>query len=100
LQAELNAETSARPIRIIGINETGHESGNVLIIDGRNLPWLQDTAAAGVWQSWAVTFRDVIILDGYNKRVTAFNLTTHDLADGANYGELRALLIDAANRVE
>lgn len=100
MQAELNAETTLRPIRILGINEAGQESGNATIVAGRVLPWLQDTAGANVWQQWQVTYRDVIVLDAENKRVTAFNVTNQDLSNADNYAALRAILVEAANRSE
>lgn len=94
----MNTERTARPIRILGINQRGQESGNADMTAGRVLPWLQDTAAANVWKRWNVTFRDVIILDAENRRVTSFNLTSHDLSGAGNYAELKALLLDAANK--
>lgn len=100
MQSELNAEATPRPIRILGINEIGQESGNAAMTAGRMLPWLQDTADAGVWRQWAVTFRDVVILDAQNRRVTVYGLTQHDLANAENYAALKNLLIDAASRVE
>ena len=85
-----------RPIHILGVNFIGMESGNPIICAGRTLPWLQDVSAANVWNSWGVTFRDVVILDQNNKRVGVYNLTDHDLRVPANYAGLRALLISAA----
>ena len=85
-----------RPIHILGVNFIGMESGNPIICAGRTLPWLQDVSAANVWNSWGVTFRDVVILDAQNKTVGIYNLTHHDLRVSANYAELRALLISAA----
>lgn len=78
------------------MNEAGHESGNALVTDGRDLPWLQDVPEQAVWSSWAPTYRDVIILDGENKVVGVFNLTTHNLATPGDYDALRALFVAAA----
>ena len=100
MQSELNAESTLRPIRILGINEAGQESGNATIVAGRVLPWLQDTASVNVWQQWQVTYRDVIVLDAENMRVTAFNVTNQDLANSSNYAALKAILLEAANRAE
>lgn len=100
LQAELNAETTLRPVRILGINEAGQESGNATIVAGRVLPWLQDTVSVNVWQQWQVTYRDVIVLDAENKRITAFNVTNQDLSNADNYAALKAILLEAANRSE
>ena len=60
------------------------------------MPWLQDVPAVDVWSTWAVTYRDVIILDEDNVVVGVYNLTTNDLAVPANYAALRDMLISAA----
>jgi hypothetical protein len=57
-----------------------------------DLPILQDTAAAAVWTAWAVTYRDVVILDRDNRQVTVYNLTVNDLSNPANYDTLKTLL--------
>lgn len=100
MQAELNAESTLRPIRILGVNEIGHESSNSAMMSGRVLPWLQATADANVWQLWSVTFRDVVVLDAQNRRITAYNLTSQDLSNADNYAALKSILRDAANRAE
>ncbi len=56
------------------------------------MPLLQDTPTVGAWQSWAVTYRDVVVVDAQGKRRGAYNLTQHDLSVAANLAELRALL--------
>ena len=61
------------------------------------LPWLQPEEGQTVWTLWEVEYRDVVILGPDNERVGVYNLTTHDLADPANYAELRDLLFEAAN---
>jgi len=43
-----------------------------------------------------VEWRDVVILDPDNQKITTYNLTEHNLTDPANYAELKALLIEAA----
>jgi hypothetical protein len=83
-------------VRIVGLNEVGHESANDLMVDGRDLPWLQNTPAQNVWNSWQVTYRDVIVLDRRNVPVAVFNLTEHDLSDPFDYAELKQILIDAS----
>ncbi len=97
MQAELDALSSKVPIQILGVNETGQESGNSSITTGRVLPWLQDTAAQDVWQTWQVTYRDVIVLDAKNRPVAVYNVTTNDLSDADKYAALRTLLLDTAN---
>ncbi len=84
-------------VQILGVNGIGLESGNPTITSGRDLPWLQDTAAEDVWTKWAVTYRDVVILDSAGYRVGVYNLTEHDLADTGNFATLKQLLVDAAN---
>ena len=97
MQKELDAEGLAVPVQILGINAVGAESGNDVMCDGRDLPWLQDTAGEQVWQSWNVTYRDVVILNPQNERVAVYNLTTHDLATPANYDTLKSMLRDLAS---
>ncbi len=98
MQAEISAEPTARPVRILGVNAAGEEAGNSIICQGRRLPWLQDTAADGAWAAWRVTYRDVVVLDARNEVVAVYNLTLHDLAVAANRDELKALLRTAAAR--
>lgn len=96
MQAELDAEGLNVSVRIIGVNEIGHESGNADFTDGRDLAWLQETQDDRVWDVWGVTYRDVIILGGDNSVRAVFNLTTQDLEEQANYDELKSLFIEAA----
>lgn len=94
MQREL-ADTS---VRIIGVNEVGHETDyNATggICDGRDLPFLEDTADS-VWNTWDVTYRDVYVVDADGKLIEVFNLTDNDLGDDANYASLRKILTDAA----
>lgn len=46
-----------------------------------------------VWDSWQITYRDVVILDGNNVPVAVFNLTSNDLQNSANYQALKDLLL-------
>jgi hypothetical protein len=73
----------------------GGEAANAQMTAGRVLPWLQDTAAADVWGSWKVTFRDVVVLDASGKVRFVYNLTDHDLHLAANYQSLKAQLLNA-----
>ena len=59
---------------------------------GRDVPWLQDTAAQDIWKRWDVRYRDVIILDASNRVAGIFNLTDHNLDDPAEQAALRAML--------
>jgi hypothetical protein len=102
MQQELDSENPELAISILGVNELGHDSDNSLMTAGRDLPWLQDIDDGGdgnsdTWNSWDVTFRDVIITDSNNVQVTAYNLTNNDLANADNFATLKQLLIDAAS---
>ena len=79
------------------MNYAGQESGNASITNGRDLPWLQDTTEANVVASWAVTYRDLVVLDDDNEVFSVYNLTSHDLSNPDNYATLKAILLDAAN---
>ena len=96
MQSELDSTVTARPIQILGVNAITEAAGNPTITAGHTIPWLQDTPTANVWQTWAVTFRDVVILDPENMKVGVYNLTTYNLADSANYAHLKSLLLSAA----
>jgi hypothetical protein len=96
MQRELRDSNTRLPIEILGINAAGQESANDLATQGRVIPWLQDTAEANVWGAWAVTWRDVVILDENNRTVAVFNLTQHGLQRQAARDSLRQLLLQAA----
>jgi hypothetical protein len=96
MQGEIDSVNTAHPIRILGINEAGQESGNSLIVSGRTIPWLQDTDSEHVWSDWKVTYRDVVVLDPENRVAAVYNLTEHDLSVPANYDSLKALLVRVA----
>ena len=96
MQRDLAADTTALEVHILGINGAGYEAGNAEICANRTLPWLQDTSHDDVWARWAVTYRDVVVLDGKNCPVAVFNLTEHDLGVRANYDSLKSLLLEAA----
>ncbi len=89
-------------IQLLGVNLKGQEPGNASATQGRTAPWLQDGDAdangrSDVWDDlWNVTWRDVVVLDGSNTKVSTYNLTQHDLAQAANYSQLREMLVDAA----
>lgn len=78
------------------MNQFGFEASNEAMCEGRDLPWLQDDATQNVWAAWAVTYRDVIILDEENIPVAVYNLTSQSLAVQANYDALRQLFLDVA----
>lgn len=95
MQDDLAAD-GVNGVRLLGINAAGAEAGNAQMTTGRDLPWLQDTTAEPVWTTWDVTARDVVILDGANRRLAVYNLTERPLSDAANYAELKAMLATAA----
>ena len=96
MQSELDTTATARPIRIVGINAAGLESGNAAICAGRKLPWLQDTSSANVWHAWGASTDDVVLLDSANQTIAVYNLFTNNLADPAKYAELKGMLLAAA----
>jgi hypothetical protein len=98
MQGEINATNPTHPVQILGVNPVGQEADNDLMCQGRTIPWLQETAEHPVWTPWAVTWRDVVILDTRNVRFSVYNLTPHDLADSTNYAFLKRLILEAANR--
>ena len=83
-------------MRLFAVNAVGLEGALDVMAAGGDIPLLQDILTADVWHTWAVTYRDVVLLDGENKKVGVYNLTSHDLGNEANYAELKALLLDAA----
>lgn len=93
--AEILNEDADAPVRILGVNGFGYESGNGTATAGRTLPWLQDTGTANVWTLWNVTYRDVVILDAENKVAGVYNLTSQDLANPDNYAALKAMILAA-----
>ena len=98
MQQELDALDLPIDVQIIGINEAGYESGNNAMTDGRDLPWLQDTDEAQVWEGWDVTFRDVVLVDARNQEIARFNVTSNSLASDANYDALLELFVEAATK--
>ena len=99
----------------MAINEFGYgppdrQDAVDLAVENIDLPLLQDTEAEDVWHVWAITYRDVVVLDQDNVQVGVFNLTGTSLAeatltqdvdgdgtmDTTNYDYLKGLLIAAA----
>lgn len=94
MQDELTA--AALDVTIFGINDVGHEAGNPDICAGRDIGWLQATEAEPVWDTWGITYRDIVILDGENRVVAIYNVTQNNLQDVEKYDELKALFEAAA----
>src|SRR5690606_38429957 len=59
-------------------------------------PWLQDTPDQQVWDRWGITYRDVAILDAFNRPLATANLTSHDLDNPQNREVLVNALLQAA----
>jgi hypothetical protein len=96
MQSEFADDFPELSIQILAVNESGHESGCDGMSALGDIPLLQDTEVDAVWDSWDVTYRDVIILDELNEKVAVFNLTTYSLSVEENYSTLRALLTTTA----
>ena len=71
-------------IDIIGINGIDKEEQNDEITEGRDLPWLQDTAEDDVWTNWLAERRDLVVLDPDNNLAWRQNLTGFDITVEAN----------------
>jgi hypothetical protein len=97
MQGELDAANTTVPIKILAINEAGHESGNEAFTDGRDLPLLQEASEQGIWDSFRITYRDVIIVDATGVTAGIYNLTENSLNDEGNYDTLKQTLLDTAN---
>lgn len=82
-------ESEGVTLAIAGINAAGLEEHNPTIMDGRVLPWLQDTDGA-VWTTWAAVWRDLFLVDGEGLLVDRVNLTDFDLNNTENYDALDA----------
>ena len=96
MQDELAAEFPNLDITLYAVNEAGYEAGNATMLVDRDLGLLQDTVGIDVWGSWQVTWRDFVILGGQNEVVSVYNLTTYNLGTEANYDEVKAALVTAA----
>lgn len=94
MQAELDVSHPGQ-IQLLAVNGAGYESGMTTMAALGDLPIVQDTASEDVWTQWAVTYRDVVILDADNEVVGVFNLTSNNLADSTNYATLKGMLTGA-----
>jgi hypothetical protein len=82
------------------VNEHGFDGDIPGFTDGRDLPFLQDldtdsNGVSDVWyDSWEITYRDVVVTDANNEPVGTLNVTSSSLADADNYAALRSLFTD------
>ena len=97
MQDELDAEDLALEVRNLMVNQQGAEAGIPSACMGRDLALLQDTESAQAYESWYVTYRDVVILDAQDRVVGIYNLTENNLADSGNYEVLKSFLRQAAS---
>lgn len=62
-----------------------------------DLPWLQDVVGQDVESRWGAAYRDVVILDAWNRPIDPpFNLTVNDLSREKNRDLLKQRLREAA----
>jgi hypothetical protein len=95
MQDELFIESrtlAGETIQILGVNKVGSEANAADMTLGRDLPLVQDTAAAGVQAAWAAADGDVVIVNTSNVPLGTYNLIANDLANPANYEALKGLL--------
>jgi len=97
VQKEILAANPDSRIRIVAVNDVGHEAGIPGAVGSdRTLPLLQDTAEVGAWLLWRPEYRDVVVLDDANGGLGVFNLTEHNLDAPADYEALLGRLRLAA----
>lgn len=102
MQQDLDTAYPLLDIEILGINEVGMERGNNTITALGDIPWLQDIDSDGnsisdVWyDSWDITYRDVVVLDADNVPFGVYNLTQNSLSVPENYATLRQMFLDAS----
>lgn len=92
MQKELEAEAPGRFV-LAAINQDGFEASAPDMAELGDIALLQDTVVANAWVRWQAVYRDVVIVDAQGRRVEAFNLTEHNLADAAEYEALKARLL-------
>jgi len=98
MQDEIETEGTAMPVHMMGVNGIGSESSNDAFTVGLRLPWLQDTVEQNVWMSWNAEHFDLVILGPDNVEAAVHNLLQYDLADPANYEEIKGALVRIADR--
>lgn len=96
MQQELDDLKLPVAVNILGINQAGHEGSNESACQGKDIPWLQEVPNQPVWATWAVTYRDVIILNENNEVVGKYNLNDHNLSNTGDYNALKNMLIKFA----
>ena len=100
MQVQLNRtlDQNDLEVKILGLNAV-NQGGTPGMVEGRTLPWLQDTEEEKVWdERWQPTWRDVVILDEQNRYVGSYSLTAYSLAIPGNYNWLFNRLKRLASR--
>jgi hypothetical protein len=96
MQRMIDSTDTELDVEILGVNRLNAASANANAVAGRTIPWLQDTDSTKVWDSWRVTYRDVVVLDAENKVTAVYNLTSHDLSRPAAFESLMTIILEAA----
>lgn len=91
MQAEFDVSHPGQ-IDLLAVNGAAFGGGMATMSALGDLPVLQDTVTDDVWNTWAVTYRDVVVLDADNQVVGVYNLTANNLNVQANYDALKAML--------
>ncbi|MBX3744983.1 MAG: hypothetical protein KF833_06705 [Verrucomicrobiae bacterium] len=104
LDAVLREVTAARPglrVSMVAVNHASDGTRPALgeAVNGA-IPWLQDTAAVGAWARWGVEWRDLVVLDAFNRPVSRDNLTERDLGEPRRREILRDGLLALAEPVD
>jgi hypothetical protein len=85
-------------VEAVAINRIADAGVNDAIIESLNsIPWLQDNESQRVWDTWGVEWRDIVVLDPFNRPLFRNNLTDHSLTIPENRATLTAALVNAAN---
>ncbi len=90
-------------VKIMGINGYQYINDDYQgMIQGRILPWTQDTPETDVWGQWNVTLRDFVIVDRNGNEFARVNLTPvnpdSSYTCGENYQQIKALILAARNQ--
>lgn len=100
LETVLREVTAARPglrVSMVAVNHVsdGNRPGPGEAVSGA-IPWLQDTGSVRAWERWQVEWRDLVVLDAFNRPVSRDNLTERDLGEPRRREALRDGLLALA----
>lgn len=79
-------------VDVLGVNRIDQAAFNDAVINERRLVWIQDNEMARLWDSWEVTYRDVMIVDASNELIAVYNLTMNSLEIPAHRATLLQML--------